>query len=253
MELPQLQKLGFDEASIEKTMPVLDPRVIVALDYPSKKQALEFVDRISPDLCKLKIGKELFTRSGPTLVDTLVSKGFDIFLDLKFHDIPNTVKRAVYAASQLGVWMLDVHALGGYSMLLAAREGIDMAGTNRPYLIAVTVLTSHSQEDLEQLGVDQEIPEFVDRLADLAISAGLDGLVCSAREAKLLRHRLGNSPILVTPGIRPVGAKSDDQRRTVTPERAIADGSSYLVIGRPITQHVDPAAAIVAINKSILD
>ncbi|MFV2030946.1 MAG: orotidine-5'-phosphate decarboxylase [Gammaproteobacteria bacterium] len=234
-------------------MPVIDPRVIIALDYSSKKQALDFVDRVSPELCKLKIGKELFTRSGPTLIDTLVSKGFDIFLDLKFHDIPNTVKRAIYAAGQLGVWMLDVHALGGYSMLLAAREGIDMLGTNRPYLIAVTLLTSQSQEDLDQLGVDQEVPAFVDRLADLAISAGLDGLVCSAREVGPLRHRLGDGAILVTPGIRPTGTEADDQHRTTTPVQAIVDGSSYLVIGRPITQHANPAAVLAKINKSILD
>jgi orotidine-5'-phosphate decarboxylase len=234
-------------------VPVLDPRLIVALDYPSKKQALEFVDKVSPELCKLKVGKELFTRSGPTLIDTLVAKGFNVFLDLKFHDIPTTIKRAVYAAGQLGVWMLNVHALGGYSMLLAAREGIDMVGTNRPYLIAVTLLTSHSQEDLDQLGVDQEVPEFVGRLADMAMSAGLDGLVCSAQEAKPLRHRLGDGPLLVTPGIRPAGADPDDQQRTMTPEQAIADGSSYLVIGRPITQHANPAAALAAINKSILD
>jgi len=234
-------------------VPVLDPRLIVALDFSSKKQALEFVDKVSPELCKLKVGKELFTLSGPTLIDTLVSKGFDIFLDLKFHDIPTTIKRAVYAAGQLGVWMLNVHALGGYSMLLAAREGMDMIGANRPYLIAVTLLTSHSQEDLDQLGVNQEIPEFVDRLADMAISAGLDGLVCSAQEAKSLRHRIGYGPLLVTPGIRPAGADPDDQHRTMTPEQAIANGSSYLVIGRPITQHANPAAALGAINKSILD
>ena len=253
MELPKLQELGLDETRIEFPVPVIDPRVIVALDYPDKRQALEFVDKVSPDECKLKIGKELFTRCGPALIDILVSKGFDIFLDLKFHDIPNTVKKAVFAAGQLGVWMLNVHALGGYSMLLAAREGIDMIGTHRPYLIAVTLLTSQSQEDLEQLGVNQEVPEFVDRLADLAMSAGLDGLVCSAQETRLLRHRLGDAAILVTPGIRPTGVTADDQQRTMTPEQAIASGSSYLVIGRPITQHADPAEALSIINKSILD
>ena len=253
MELPQLQELGIDETRVGGPMPFSDPRVIVALDYASKKQALEFVDKISPEVCKLKVGKELFTRSGPALIDTLVSKGFDIFLDLKFHDIPNTVKRAVYAAGQLGVWMLNVHALGGYSMLLAAREGIDMIGTNRPYLIAVTLLTSQSQDDLDQLGVDQKIPAFIDRLADLAISAGLDGLVCSAQETSSLRHRLGDAAILVTPGIRPAGMSENDQKRTATPEQAIADGSSYLVIGRPITQHANPEEAISVINKSILD
>lgn len=245
--------MGIDETSIEESVPVLDPRVIVALDYASKKQALEFVAEVSPEVCKLKIGKELFTRTGPTLIDILVSKGFDVFLDLKYHDIPNTVKRAVYAAGQLGVWMLNVHALGGYSMLLAAREGIDMIGTHRPYLIAVTLLTSQSQEDLDQLGVDQEVPAFIDRLADLAISAGLDGLVCSAQETATLRHRLGKTAILVTPGIRPVGTAAHDQQRTMTPEQAVASGSSYLVIGRPITQHANPAEALSVINKSILD
>lgn len=253
MELPKLQELGIDETCIGNCVPILDPRVIVALDYASKKQALEFVDKVSPDVCKLKVGKELFTRSGPTLIDTLVSKGFDVFLDLKFHDIPNTVKRAVYAAGQLGVWMLNVHALGGYSMLLAAREGIDMVGTKRPYLIAVTLLTSQSQDDLDRLGVDQDVPAFIDRLADLAISAGLDGVVCSAQETSSLRHRLGDSAILVTPGIRPEGISEDDQKRTMTPEQAIANGSSYLVIGRPITQHSNPEEALSAINKSILD
>ena len=228
-----------------------DPRVIVALDYAEQEKALAFVDKISPELCRLKVGKELFTRSGPQFVETLVDRGFDVFLDLKFHDIPNTVKNAVYAAAQLGIWMLNVHALGGTSMMMAAREGIDMAGVNRPYLIAVSLLTSMSQADLKQLGISQEIPEFVERLARLAIDSGLDGLVCSAQEASGLREKLGLGPLLVTPGIRPVGFGQDDQQRISTPEQAIRDGASYLVIGRPITQHNDPTAALLEINASL--
>ncbi len=232
-------------------MTEIDPRVIVALDYAEQKLALDFVAKISPDLCKLKVGKELFTRAGPQLVETLVGQGYDVFLDLKFHDIPNTVRNAVFAASQLGVWMVNVHALGGSSMLLAAREGIDMAGVHRPFLIAVSLLTSMSQSDLQQLGIDEEIPLFVKRLAQLAIDSGLDGLVCSAREAKGLRQTLGDAPLLVTPGIRPEGSDSNDQQRVSTPRQAIADGASYLVIGRPITQHANPGEALAAINASI--
>jgi orotidine-5'-phosphate decarboxylase len=229
----------------------IDPRVIVALDYAEQKQALEFVASISPDLCKLKIGKELFTRAGPQFVETLVGKGYDVFLDLKFHDIPNTVRNAVYAATQLGVWMVNVHALGGGSMLLAAREGVDMAGVHRPYLIAVTLLTSISQSDLQQLGIELDTSVFVERLGQLAINSGLDGLVCSAQEASGLRRKFGAGPLLVTPGIRPAGSDSNDQQRIATPEQAISDGASYLVIGRPITQHANPAGALATINDSI--
>jgi len=230
-----------------------DPRIIVALDYAEQKQALGFVDKTSPDLCKLKVGKELFIRSGPQFVELLVAKGFDVFLDLKFHDIPNTVRQAVYAAGQLGVWMMNVHALGGRSMLMAAREGIDMIGVNRPYLIAVSLLTSLSASDLRQLGIEQEPQVFVERLAQLAMDSGLDGLVCSAREARGLRANLGDAPLLVTPGIRPEGSANDDQQRIVTPQQAIEDGASYLVIGRPITQHPNPSEALMSINASILN
>ena len=232
-------------------MSEIDPRVIVALDYAEQKQALAFIEKISPNLCKLKVGKELFTRAGPQFVETLIDQGYDVFLDLKFHDIPNTVRNAVFAASQLGVWMINVHALGGSSMLLAAREGIDMAGVHRPFLIAVSLLTSMSQSDLGQLGIDEEIPVFVERLAQLAIDCGIDGLVCSAQEVSGLRQKFGEAPLLVTPGIRPAGTGSDDQQRVSTPEQAIADGSSYLVIGRPITQHVNPTEALLSINASI--
>ncbi len=176
-----------------------ESRVIVALDFYDQKQALAFVAKTSPDLCKLKIGKELFTSTGPQLVEKLVNKGFDVFLDLKFHDIPNTVKKAVYAASQLEVWMLNVHAIGGQSMLRAAREGIDMAGNRHPLLIAVSVLTSLSPSDLLQLGISEALSDFVKRLAGMAINEGLDGLVCSAQEASLLWESFGKSPLLVTP------------------------------------------------------
>ncbi|MFT4607647.1 MAG: orotidine-5'-phosphate decarboxylase [Gammaproteobacteria bacterium] len=226
--------------------------VIVALDYSDQKQALEFVAKTSPDQCKLKIGKELFTRTGPQLVETIVSKGFDVFLDLKFHDIPNTVKKAVYAAAQLEVWMVNIHAMGGQSMLSAAREGVDMAGNRHPFLIAVSVLTSMTQTDLAQLGITDQLPDFVKRLAEMAINEGLDGLVCSAQEAKLLRDTFGKVPLLVTPGIRPDWAATDDQQRIMTPDQAIKNGASYLVIGRPITQHENPAEALEMINQSLV-
>ena len=232
-------------------MPDIDPKVIVALDYADEQLALGFVDKISPELCRVKVGKELFTSSGPRFVESLVAKGFEVFLDLKFHDIPNTVRQAVYAASQLGVWMVNVHAFGGRSMLNAAREGVEMTGVNRPYLIAVSLLTSISASDLRELGIDQEPQVFVERLARLTLDCGLDGLVCSANETTGLRVKLGNTPLLVTPGIRPAGSASDDQQRIATPQQAIADGASYLVIGRPITQHANPSEALIAINESL--
>lgn len=249
MELPELQKLVNDETSLVHN----DPRIIVALDFSDQKQALDFVDKVDPDLCKLKVGKELFTRSGPQFVEYLVNGGYDIFLDLKFHDIPNTVKKAVYAAGQLGVWMVDVHALGGQAMLEAAREAVDMIGVNRPYLIAVSVLTSMASSDLQQVGFELEPQVLVDRLAQLSLDVGVDGLVCSAQEASGLRQKFGDSPILVTPGIRPKGGSLDDQQRVATPQQAITDGASYLVIGRPITQHANPVEMLDSINASISD
>ena len=232
-------------------MTLADPKVIVALDTTDALQAIEFATRTSPDLCKLKVGKELFTSAGPQLVEKLVEKGFDVFLDLKFHDIPNTVKKAVYAASQLGIWMVNVHATGGQAMLAAAREGVEMAGNRRPFLIAVSVLTSFSEDDMKQLGINRSIAEQVENLTRLSIEAGLDGMVCSAREVSLLRQKFGSAPLLVTPGIRPQGANMDDQQRVMTPTQAIAEGSSYLVIGRPITQHEDPAEALAEINQTL--
>ena len=227
-----------------------DPKIIVALDFPDSKQALEFARKTSPDQCRLKIGKELFTSCGPTLVEELVNSGYDIFLDLKFHDIPNTVQKAASAAARLGVWMLNVHALGGSAMMQAAREGVEIVA-QRPFLIAVTVLTSLSSQDLKDIGIDRSVPDLVDQLARNALASGLDGVVCSAEEAPALRRSIGDSALLVTPGIRPEWASTDDQQRIVTPQQALADGASYLVIGRPITRHQDPAAALALIIESI--
>jgi orotidine-5'-phosphate decarboxylase len=227
-----------------------DPKVIVALDFSDQTQAIEFSRKVTPGQCRLKVGKELFTSAGPALVEELVGNGYDIFLDLKYHDIPNTVRQACSAAAKLGVWMLNVHALGGAAMMQAAREGIEIVA-QRPFLIAVTVLTSMSASDLQDLGITMPLPQFVDYLARNAISSGLDGVVCSAREAPALRTSIGDSALLVTPGIRPDWASSDDQQRIVTPKQALADGASYLVIGRPITQHKDPAQALEMITASI--
>ena len=227
-----------------------DPKIIVALDFPDSKQALEFSRKTSPDQCRLKIGKELFTSCGPALVEQLVNSGYDIFLDLKFHDIPNTVQKAASAAARLGVWMLNVHALGGSAMMQAAREGVEIVA-QRPFLIAVTVLTSLSSQDLKDIGIDRSVPDLVDRLARNALANGLDGVVCSAEEAPALRSSIGESALLVTPGIRLEWASTDDQQRIVTPQQALADGASYLVIGRPITRHQDPAAALALIIESI--
>ena len=191
-------------------MTVSEPRVIVALDFDASVQALEFVEKLPPGSCRLKVGKELFTSAGPELVKSLVDRGFEVFLDLKFHDIPNTVRKAVYAASQLGVWMVNVHASGGRAMLAAAREGVEMSGSRRPFLIAVTVLTSLSERDMGEIGIAVGVEKQVERLAALAFDSGLDGLVCSAREAASIREKFGPEPLLVTPGIRPEGADSND-------------------------------------------
>ncbi len=227
-----------------------DPKIIVALDFADKKQALEFARKTTPALCRLKVGKELFTSCGPALVEDLVADGYDVFLDLKFHDIPNTVQKAASAAAKLGVWMLNVHALGGSAMMQAAREGIEVVA-RRPFLIAVTILTSMSEQDLRDCGIDKPIPQLVQQLTRNTLANGLDGVVCSAREAAVLRADIGDAPLLVTPGIRPEWARADDQQRIVTPQQALAEGASYLVIGRPITQHADPAAALELISGSI--
>ncbi len=223
--------------------------VIVALDLPSEQETLQLVDQLDPALCRLKVGKELFTRCGPDLVKQLVDKNFDVFLDLKYHDIPNTVAQACQAAADLGVWMLNVHALGGEKMMLAAKQAL--AAKDAPLLIAVTWLTSSGQIELDALGIKSTPQQMVSRLAAMSQNAGLDGVVCSAQEAPVLRQEMGNEFLLVTPGIRLAGAMQDDQCRVVTPKKAMTDGSSYLVIGRPITRAKDPCKVLRTINNEI--
>ena len=227
-----------------------DPKIIIALDYPAALPALALVDKLQPSLCRLKVGKELFTATGPALLEQLMNRGFEIFLDLKFHDIPNTTAQACKAAAGLGVWMVNVHALGGRKMLEAAREAI-ASSARRPKLIAVTLLTSMAQDDLAGLGINATPAEMVLRLATLARDSGLDGVVCSAQEAALLRKQCGTDFCLVAPGIRPAHASLDDQSRVMTPQAALCAGASYLVIGRPITQAADPLQALLDINKEI--
>ena len=229
-----------------------DPKVVIALDYEHKEQALAFIAKLDPNTCRLKIGKEMFTHFGPEFVKVIVGKGFDVFLDLKFHDIPNTVAKAVKAAADLGVWMVNVHASGGRRMMEAAKAILEPYGDKAPLLIAVTVLTSMDQSDLTELGIDISPAEQVKRLATLTKSSGLDGVVCSSHEAEELKALLGKSFMLVTPGIRPEGSLADDQRRIKTPKQAIESGSDYLVIGRPITQAADPVSVLNQINASLL-
>jgi len=226
------------------------PRIIVSLDFETREEALALARVLEPKHCRVKVGKELFTRCGPAVVEELRGLGFDVFLDLKFHDIPHTVARACTAAAALGVWMLNVHASGGRAMLEAAREAVD-ASERPPLLVAVTVLTSLSAQDLHELGVAADPEEQVLRLARLARAAGLDGVVCSAREAQQLRLVCGSDFALVTPGIRPAGAASGDQKRIVTPGDAVRIGSDYLVIGRPVTRAPDPLQALIAIEEEI--
>ena len=225
--------------------------VIVALDYDNQDSALTLADRLDPTLCRLKVGKELFTAVGPSVVKKLTDRGFDIFLDLKFHDIPNTVAKAIGTAADLGVWMTNVHASGGSRMMSAARQALDSKGSDM-LLIGVTVLTSMDVSDLEEVGVQGNASAQVLRLAELAKNSGLDGVVCSAQEAKLLKESLGQGFKLVTPGIRLAGSMADDQRRIVTPADALALGSDYLVIGRPITKSTDPLATLLEINRSLM-
>ena len=227
-----------------------DPKIIVALDYPAAAPALELVARLEPELCRLKVGKELFTSAGPQLVESLQQRGFDVFLDLKFHDIPNTTAHACKAAASLGVWMVNVHALGGRKMMETACEALAQV-SKRPKLIAVTVLTSMGQDDLNGIGLNATPAEMVQRLAALAADSGLDGVVCSAQEAALLRAQRGKDFCLVTPGIRPADAAANDQTRIMTPRAALEAGSSYLVIGRPITQAADPLRALQTISQDI--
>lgn len=231
-------------------MSVVRSPVIVALDFTSAKQALGLADRLSPTECRLKVGKELFTRTGPELVRSLHDRGFEVFLDLKFHDIPNTVAGAVAAAADLGVWMVNVHAQGGRRMMTAARERLQQGGYST-LLTAVTVLTSMEAEDLREIGIERTPLAHVQALAGLVAECGLHGVVCSAQEAAVLRKQLPAEFQLVTPGIRPADAAQDDQRRIMTPEQAMAVGVNYLVIGRPVTQADDAVAALRKINMSL--
>ena len=227
-----------------------DPKIIVALDYPVAASALALADRLEPALCRLKVGKELFTAAGPALVEELIRRGFDIFLDLKYHDIPNTTAQACKAAAGLGVWMVNVHALGGRKMLEAAREALE-SSSHRPKLVAVTMLTSMAQQDLAEICIDARLADVVLRLATLAQDSGLDGVVCSAQETVMLRKNCGDEFCLVTPGIRPADSSPNDQSRVVSPKAAMLAGSTYLVIGRPITRAADPLQALLMINQEI--
>lgn len=227
-----------------------DPKVIVALDYDDQSKALDFVSKVTPDLCKLKVGNELFTTAGPQFVSKLVDKGFKVFLDLKYHDIPNTVAKACEAAARLGVWMVNVHSSGGNVMMEKAREALEKF-ENRPLLIAVTVLTSMDRAQLGSIGLDMEPKDQVIRLAKLVKESKLDGVVCSAQEVPLIRENIERPFVCVTPGIRPSGAALGDQKRVMTPKEAITQGSDYLVIGRPITQSDDPVATLKCINESL--
>lgn len=225
--------------------------IVVALDFEQKTTALELVSRLDPSLCRLKVGKEMFTHFGPDFVKELQQRHFDVFLDLKFHDIPNTVAKAVQAAADLGVWMVNVHASGGSRMMSAAREALITYGEERPLLIAVTVLTSMEQSDLTELGINRSPAEQVLHLAALTQKSGLDGVVCSAQEAQMLKQQFGQQFCLVTPGIRPSFATADDQKRVMTPSQALAAGVDYMVIGRPVTKAADPLAALQAIYQEL--
>jgi orotidine-5'-phosphate decarboxylase len=226
------------------------PRVIVALDFPSAAPAWDLVEVLEPAGCRLKIGKELFTRAGPAFVERVAARGFDVFLDLKYHDIPNTVAAACAAAADLGVWMVNLHASGGRRMMEAARERLESA-SRRPLLTAVTVLTSLGPEDLAEIGYAGSPRENVLRLARLARASGLDGVVCSPLEAADVRAATGPDFVLVTPGVRPVGAERGDQARVTTPADAVRSGADYLVVGRPVTAAPDPLGALSAIRAEI--
>ncbi|MEM5528343.1 orotidine-5'-phosphate decarboxylase [Gammaproteobacteria bacterium AS21] len=231
--------------------PSTEKPIIVALDYPDIDQALAMADQLDPNRCRVKVGKELYTRSGPAVLQALTAKGFDIFLDLKFHDIPNTVAKAVRAAAEMGVWMVNVHASGGRQMMQRAREELLQVNRLQTQLIAVTVLTSMQRADLAEIGLDIDPIEHVKRLAQLTYDSGLDGIVCSAQEVAMLREHFDAKFSLVTPGIRMADDSADDQQRIMTPGRAIELGSSYLVIGRPITQASDPMSALQRIELDI--
>jgi orotidine-5'-phosphate decarboxylase len=231
-------------------MTTVKSNVIVALDYDNKHSALTLADRLDPKYCRVKVGKELFTAAGPSVVKELSDRSFDVFLDLKFHDIPNTVAKALSAAADLGVWMANVHASGGSRMMSAAKQALGNSGSDM-LLIGVTVLTSMDTSDLEEVGIKRTLSDQVLHLASMTKDSGLDGVVCSAQEARTLKESLGKDFKLVTPGIRLANSAADDQRRIVTPADAMALGSDYLVIGRPITQSADPLATLLEINRSL--
>jgi len=231
-------------------MTTVKSNVIVALDYDNKHSALTLADRLDPKYCRVKVGKELFTAAGPAVVKELSDRSFDVFLDLKFHDIPNTVAKALSAAADLGVWMANVHASGGSRMMSAAKQALGNSGSDM-LLIGVTVLTSMDTSDLEEVGIKRTLSDQVLHLASMTKDSGLDGVVCSAQEARTLKESLGKDFKLVTPGIRLANSAADDQRRIVTPSDAMALGSDYLVIGRPITQSADPLATLLEINRSL--
>lgn len=225
--------------------------IVVALDYPTMVQSIEMAKRLDPNQCRVKVGKELFTTAGPVILDELHKLGFDIFLDLKFHDIPNTVANAVSAAAKAGVWMVNIHASGGRRMMEASANALQQLSDNKTLLIAVTVLTSMDQSDLVEIGIDATPEQHVKRLAALAKSSGMDGVVCSAQESSMLSTELGKDFVLVTPGIRPAGSDQGDQKRIMTPAQAMAAGSHYLVMGRPITQTSDPIAVLTQANMDL--
>ena len=226
-------------------------QIIVALDFSTPAKALNFLEQLNPDLCRVKVGKELFAAGGPELVKSIVDKNFDVFLDLKFHDIPNTVANAVKVAADLGVWMLNIHASGGSSMMIAAREALESERRKRPLLIGVTVLTSMARNDLYEVGVNEDVQKHVNKLAKLAYNSGLDGVVCSAAETKILRVSMPLEFKLITPGIRRPQDATEDQKRVVGPAAAIRNGSDYLVIGRPITEANSPLEALIDFNSEI--
>lgn len=224
--------------------------LIIALDHASLDAALPLVDQLDPRRCRLKVGKELFVRSGPQALKMLHQRGFDVFLDLKFHDIPNTVAAAVHAAADHGVWMVNVHASGGRQMMQAARDVLVQNGL-ATHLIAVTVLTSMDDAALFETGVTRTAGEQALHLAELARESGMDGVVCSAREAGDVAKQCGNAFLRVTPGIRPAFAQRDDQSRVMTPLEAMQVGSTHLVIGRPVTRADEPMAALAAIEQEL--
>lgn len=234
----------------QNTMPHDISPIVVALDYPTPKQAIEMAQQLDPTKCRVKVGKELFTASGPAILEQLHKLNFDVFLDLKFHDIPNTCAGAVAAAAELGVWMVNVHASGGERMMNAAAEAIANKN-NKPLLIAVTVLTSMEQSDLAGIGLDISPQQQVERLAKLSKQSGMDGVVSSAQEIELIKDICGKDFLTITPGIRPAGSASGDQRRIMTPEEAVNVGGDYLVIGRPITQSTNPKEACLDIINSL--